>query len=62
MQEIHRLNSSPSTQVSEKGRANLAWEFQREYAVLNKLSLVAQKAGVRMSMRYDPACGAMPAT
>lgn len=60
-QEIHRLNSSASTQVSEEGRANLAKEFHREYALLNKLSLLAQKAGIRMSMRYDPAFGAMPA-
>lgn len=60
--EINRLNSSTSTQISAKGRANLAGEFHREYAVLNKLSLVAQKAGVRMSMRYDPVFGAMPAT
>jgi len=58
--EIHRIQSSQSTCISKEGRANLIREFHREYAVLGKLSLLAQKAGIRMSMRYDPICGAMP--
>jgi len=59
-QEINRLNSPPTPQVSEKGRANLAREFHKEYAVLHKLSLLAQTTGVRMSRRYDPVHGALP--
>ena len=59
--EIHRVPSSRSTWISKEGRANLIREFHREYAVLGKLSLMSQNAGFRMSMRYDPVCGAMPA-
>jgi len=59
-QEINRLSSSPSTQVSEKGHASLAREFHREYAVQHKLSTLAHVADGRVSMRYDPVSGAMP--
>lgn len=59
-QEVHRLNYSSSTPVTKVGRANLARIFLREYDALNKLSLMAQKAEIHMSMHYDSVYGAVP--
>ncbi len=56
----NRLNLTPGVQISEKGRASIAKESDKEYAVLHKLSLMAQSTGVRMSMRYDREHGALP--
>jgi hypothetical protein len=58
--ELNRPAGKFSTNLSEKGRANLAREFLDEYAVLKKLSAMADEAGVPMSMRYEPKMGASP--
>jgi hypothetical protein len=59
-QKMNRLNSSPFTQVSKIGHTNLAKEFDWEDMLLDKLSYLAQKAVVSISMRYNPVFGAMP--
>ena len=59
-QGVHRSNANASKHVSKNGRGNLAREFFREYVALEKLARLAHRANVRMSMRYDPALGAVP--
>ena len=59
-EDQNRLNYTRGVQISEKGRASLAKECDKEYAVLHKLSLMARSTGVRMSMRYDREHGALP--
>lgn len=59
--ENHRHYASSGSTVSPVGRANLAREFRGEYRTLGRLADLARQAGVPMSMRYDPAVGAVPA-
>jgi hypothetical protein len=58
--ELNRPAGKFSTNLSEKGRANLAREFLDEYAMLKKLADMAKEAEVPISMRYDPAWGPVP--
>jgi hypothetical protein len=58
--ELNRTGGNSSSRLSEKARANLSRELHLEYAVLNKLSTMANEAGVPMSMCYETATGAIP--
>jgi len=58
--ERNRLQASRGTGLSAAGRANLAREFAEEYRILERLAELAERAGVVMSVRYDPVAGAMP--
>jgi len=57
--ERNRRPESSDTNLSEVGRANLAREFAAEYQALDRLAALASRAGVAMSVRYDPALGAV---
>ena len=59
--ERNRLSGAPPAALSPAGKANLAREFESEYRTLRRLADLARRAGVPMSMRYDPARGAVPA-
>ncbi|MFM8414428.1 MAG: hypothetical protein ACKOCX_06860 [Planctomycetota bacterium] len=59
--ERNRLSGSQGAVLSPEGRSNLARQFEPEYRTLSRLADLARGAGVAMSMRYDPARGAMPA-
>lgn len=59
--ERNRLAGSPGTNLSPAGRVNLAREFEPEYRTLGRLADLARRAGVPMSVRYDPARGGVPA-
>jgi hypothetical protein len=58
--ELNRTDRKSSSSLSEKGRANLSQEFHLEYAVLQKLSAMANEAGVQMSMTYEAATDGVP--
>jgi hypothetical protein len=58
--ERNRYYPSRESFLSPRGRANLAREFEAEYRMLHRLEALANQAGVRMSMTYDPATGAAP--
>jgi hypothetical protein len=58
--ELNKNDENFSSCLSEKGRANLSREFHLEYAVLEKLSAMANEAGVQMSMTYEAATGGVP--
>ena len=58
--ERNRLQASRGTGLSAAGRANLAREFAEEYCILERLAELAERAGVMMSVRYDPVAGAVP--
>jgi len=58
--ELNRTGGNSCSSLSEKGRANLSREFHLEYAVLQKLSAMAEGAGVQMSMTYEAATGGVP--
>lgn len=59
--ERNRHYPGGGTAVSAVGRANLAREFAAEYRTLRRLDELAGRAGVPMSVRYDPERGAVPA-
>ncbi len=59
--ELNRLGDPQPKAISAAGRANLAREFEAEYRTLRRLSDLARRAGVAMSVRYDPVQGAVPA-
>ena len=59
--ERNRLAGSQPAGLSPAGRANLVREFEPEYRTLRRLADLARRAGVPMSMRYDPPRGAVPA-
>lgn len=58
--ERNRQHASPPVGLSPRGRANLAREFDREYRTLERLADLARRAGVPVSVRYDPNAGAVP--
>lgn len=58
--ERNRLSGSQPAALSPAGRANLAREFEPEYRTLRRLADLARRAGVPMSVRYDPARGDVP--
>jgi hypothetical protein len=58
--ERNRMPAARGTSLSAAGRANLAREFAEEYRILERLAGLADEAGVVMSVRYDPAAGAVP--
>lgn len=60
VQETHRHYPKRSIALSEEGRANLLRELETEYTTLSRLKILADQAGVRMSMSYDPVNGAAP--
>jgi hypothetical protein len=57
----NRLDASRSTALSPQGRAHLAREFSAEYRTLGRLAELACRAGIKVSMTYDPERGAVPA-
>jgi len=56
--ERNRHYASRGTELSPQGRANLAREFAAEYRTLGRLADLARRAGVPMSVAYDPVRGA----
>lgn len=59
--ERNRLQGPRAAGLSPRGRANLAREFTAEYRTLGRLADLARRAGVPLSLRYDPEHGAVPA-
>jgi hypothetical protein len=59
-EERNRHYPARGTYLSAQGRANLVREFEAEYRALHHLGALADQAGIRMSMTYDPAAGAVP--
>ena len=57
--ERNRHAASRPPALSAAGRANLAREFASEYRTLSRLGELARRAGVPMSVRYDPGRGAV---
>ena len=57
--ERNRHYASRGTELSVQGRANLAREFAVEYRTLDRLADLARRAGVPMSVTYDPVRGAV---
>jgi hypothetical protein len=57
--QLNCRQTTDETFLSEQGRANLALEFHSEFVTLEKLSSLISRAGIPMSMRYDPVSGAV---